>query len=355
MIEGIEPLLNRATARHLIFWASVVLYAVLSSSMQYYSGYVQIIEFHSMMILIQVIVAYVSIYLLMPRFLMNKQVVLFIFFLLLLLYVLYALYNLWIIHYYDVKYYEFYNSIGKNRSLKPFWVRFVDVPVVLSKFIKFVTPAVMLQMVISFSDRQQVLRLSEQKKEAELSALKNQLNPHFLFNTLNNLYALAIEKSDKTPEVIERLSEMLDYMLYRCNETFVLASKEIALIENYLALEKIRYGKRVEIAFDHHISEGACIGPLILLTFIENAFKHGVSQALKDAKVRISMKEQHGQLVFSVFNTVPPSAKAISSPKQEALGLKNVRQQLELLYPGKHVLRIEENSDSYSITLTVPV
>ena len=296
MIKGKEVWKNKVVAKHLLFWVVVSIYYVFSANMQYHSGYVQVIESNSIMVLVQIIVAYVSVYVLVPRFLMKRKVILFTLAMLLLLFCMHAVYSLYRINYYDIKYYEYYNSIGKALSQYPFWERFRDIPTVLSKFIKYVTPAVMLQMVISFNDRQQLLRLSEQKKEAELSALKNQLNPHFLFNTLNNLYALAIEKSDKTPEVIERLSEMLDYMLYRCNEAFVPVSKEIALIDNYLALEKIRYGKRVDIVFETNVGEGARIGPLILLTFIENAFKHGVSQALKDAQVRIVLSTSKGKL-----------------------------------------------------------
>ena len=121
----------------------------------------------------------------------------------------------------------------------------------------------------------------------ELKVLKNQLNPHFLFNTLNNLYALTLKKDDKAPEVIAKLSEILDFVLYRCNDDFVCMEKEIKLLENYISLEKLRYSEnRLAISFTKDIQENSKISPLILLTFVENAFKHGVINETEKAMIR---------------------------------------------------------------------
>jgi len=127
--------------------------------------------------------------------------------------------------------------------------------------------------------QQKVIELSEEKATAELNFLKAQIHPHFLFNTLNNLYTLTLEKSDDAPEVVEKLSGILDYLLYRCNEPRVSLQLEIALIEHYLTLESLRYGDRLNLSFTHHVDrpEAIMIAPLILISPVENAFKHGAN------------------------------------------------------------------------------
>ena len=176
------------------------------------------------------------------------------------------------------------------------------------------------------------------------------MNPHFLFNNLNNLYALSVEKSDKAPEVIKKLSDILDYILYGSDQKFVPIQKEIELIENYLALEHVRYEDRVIISFKNSITENCKIAPLLLLTFIENSFKHGVSLELKTAMVKIDLSNDNENIIFKIFNTKPLSN--IEKPiEKKAIGLTNVEQQLNLLYPNTHHLNIEETEESFSVTL----
>ena len=125
-----------------------------------------------------------------------------------------------------------------------------------------------------------------------------------MFNTLNNLYTLSIEKSDKVPGIIEKLSDILDYILYGSDKKFVPIQKEIELIENYLALEQIRYEDRVLISFKNSINESSKIAPLLLLTFVENAFKHGVSQELEIATLKISLSSDKDTILFHVFKHI---------------------------------------------------
>ncbi|WP_132066021.1 MULTISPECIES: sensor histidine kinase [Aquimarina] len=219
----------------------------------------------------------------------------------------------------------------------------------MSKSIKFLTPTALLLMFRFYKNQQNYLKLNEQKKIAELTALKNQLNPHFLFNTLNNLYALAIKKSDHAPEVIEKLSDILDYMLYRCNNKFVSIQKEIELIENYIALEKIRYGNRVRISFKNNSTEDSKIAPLLLLTFIENAFKHGVTQELKEAFISITISSDNHHIIFNIENS--KSTISAENKNQKCIGLSNVQKQLDLLYGDDYSLDIEEESDKYCVRL----
>ncbi len=303
-----------------------------------------------MVVFTQLLAAYVCLNLLIPKFLNRKKYIAFVVSLMALLFALFAIYNLFKYLYYDPKYFETYNDLEKYYAKASFLDRLGSPSVFLSKCIKFLTPTALLLVAQFYKNQQQFLQLKEQKKSAELLALKNQLNPHFLFNTLNNLYSLALEKSDKTPEVIERLSDILDYILYRCKDQYVPLQKEIELIENYLALEKVRYGKRVNIIFNKTVDQEANIAPLILLTLIENAFKHGVKHALNQAKITIVLNSQNHKVHFEISNT-KPNTKLESA--EEPLGLINLKKQLTLLYPQSHSLTIIDKNDQYVVNLTL--
>lgn len=349
-MKAIKYYFSNSIFQHTLFWICVLLYFVLTANFNFYSSYKQVLEFNTMVIFTQIITAYTCLNLLIPKFLNKKKYTLFIVSFLILLFLMFVVYNLFKLWYYDPKYYETYNELGKMYAKDSFLQRLAYPNVFLSKCIKFLTPTALLLMARFYKNQQQFLQLKEQKKTAELLALKNQLNPHFLFNTLNNLYSLALEKSDKTPEVIERLSDILDYILYRCKDKYVLLAKEIELIENYLTLEKVRYGKRVDIKFTHNIKPETKIAPLILLTFIENAFKHGVKQELKEAKITIDLAIEKNTINFKIENT-KPLTKMTSG--QEPLGLKNVKKQLELLYPNSYSLQISDTQKEYSVTLNL--
>lgn len=174
--------------------------------------------------------------------------------------------------------------------------------------------------------------LERDKNIAELKALKSQLHPHFLFNTLNNLYALTVQKSDKAPETVERLSQMLDYILYQCNDRLVSLEKEVQLLENYISLEQLRYGDEIEITFVKAYSENGKIAPLLLLSIVENAFKHGASASLTKPAIRIDLHQEGEQLYFIVQNTKNEPLQNQDTNPSKGIGVPNVKQQLELLY-----------------------
>ena len=323
---------------------------MLTSSLSNYpEGYLQLFHSIAKLTIPQIITAYVCLYVLVPKFLDTKKTVAFIISFFVLLIVMYAFYLVINNFIYEPKYYHTYTDLQKKYAAPTYFEDITNVSYFLNKAIKFITPTALLLMFRFYKNQQKYLKLNEQKKTAELTALKHQLNPHFLFNTLNNLYALAIKKSDQTPEVIEKLSDMLDYMLYRTNETFVPLRKEIELIENYLSLEKVRYGKRVKISFENTIENEVKIAPLLLLTFIENAFKHGVSQELKEAYINISIIAKNNNIVFTIENS--KSKTAIEKRNEQCIGLKNVKKQLELLYTDNYNLEIDDKVDSYKVVL----
>ena len=336
--------------KHILFWVCVFLYFMFSSNVtNFEGGYLQLFHSTCKIVIPQIITAYVCLFVLVPKFLNTKKTVLFIILLLVLLLAMYAFYLVLHMYFYEPKYYQYYSDIEKYYAEQTYWERLSNPSVLLSKSIKFLTPAALLLMALFYKNQQKYLKLNEQKRTAELTALKHQLNPHFLFNTLNNLYALALKKSDQTTEVIEKLSDMLDYMLYRTNDTFVSVQKEIELIENYLSLEKVRYGKRVKISFENNIKNDVKIAPLLLLTFIENAFKHGVSQELKEAYINISIINVDNHIVFTIENS--KAKTPIEKKDGEGIGLKNIKKQLELLYADNYDLEISDNLDVYKVVL----
>lgn len=212
------------------------------------------------------------------------------------------------------------------------------------------------KMVYDWFQRERDLRIMENENmQSELRFLRSQINPHFLFNTLNSLYALSLKKSDKTPDSIIRLSELMRYMLYDCNDKTVPLTKEIEYIRNYLELERLRHSQNVDIRFELvGETEDLVIAPLLFSPFLENAFKHGVNRHIKESSVLVSLELDGNQLHLSVINSKP---KEVEIEKKESksisggIGLENVRRRLALLYPDAYSLDIKEDAQYYEINL----
>ncbi|WP_259014261.1 sensor histidine kinase [Emticicia fluvialis] len=198
--------------------------------------------------------------------------------------------------------------------------------------------------------RELAQELAKERLANELRFLKAQTNPHFLFNTLNNIYGLARKKSDDTAEVVLRLSKLLRFMLYETNKPFLPVEVELKIIEDYLELEKIRYNQRLKIGFSKTLDNLSIpIAPLILLPFIENAFKHGVGESIHDSFINIDIKLKNGYLFYQVENS---KSEDVSVENNEKIGLINVSRQLELLYP-EHRLTISRLPSSFKIVLEI--
>ena len=196
--------------------------------------------------------------------------------------------------------------------------------------------------------------LKEEKLEAELKFLKSQIHPHFLFNTLNNLYALTLDKSDQAPEVVMKLSSLLDYMLYEANDPKVSLEKEIELIRNFLDLEKIRYGDRVKIDFElNGNSSGYYIAPMLLLPFVENSFKHGLSKQTTNPWININVNLERGLLHFNVSNSQGKLKDDKKESYTEGIGLSNVKRRLDLLYQKNYSLTIKDEETLFEIDLYI--
>lgn len=195
--------------------------------------------------------------------------------------------------------------------------------------------------------------LTTQSMQSELRFLKNQINPHFLFNTLNSLYALTLKKSDEAPEIVLRLAEIMRYMLYECNERQVYLSREIQYLENYLELEKLRQKPDTEISLriEGEVSN-QMVAPLLFVPFVENSFKHGLNNHLQNSGyVRMVMRVSDDQLEFEVENSKIETAPRISHPRSGGIGLQNVRKRLDLMYPGQYQLDITDEPHRYAVRL----
>lgn len=208
-----------------------------------------------------------------------------------------------------------------------------------------------LKFSIDWYEQKKVLQeIRVEKLQAEINYLRSQVNPHFLFNALNNLYALTIKKSDEAPDVVLKLSELMEYMLYESDETYVPLEKEVNYLSNYLELEKIRQGNNADIRLTVTGNMDSClIPPFLILPLVENAFKHGISKAVHHAFLHIHV-EAGPPLEVRIENN-KLNFKQVA--QNGGIGLMNLRKRLELLYPNKHILQITEKPDRYEVLLKI--
>jgi len=203
----------------------------------------------------------------------------------------------------------------------------------------------------------QKLQMKKEKTDAELELLRAQLHPHFLFNTLNNLYTLILEKSGKAPGMLSRLSAILSYVLNDCQATEVQLKKEIAFCRDYIELESERYGDRLDLCVEFPDDIGGwddigdkLIAPMLFQPFIENAFKHGAAEQVGKVWMSISLSVRGDQLLFRVINSAD---LAVRERPAGGIGIANIQRRLELLYPDRHQLVREQDEDKHFISLTI--
>jgi len=227
----------------------------------------------------------------------------------------------------------------------------------LLEAIQFYSPAMGLLAWESYQDRHKsaikLQRLEKDRIATELKFLKTQLNPHFLFNTLNNLYSYVITKSPKAPEMILYLSGILDYVLYKSRESKVTLAEEVETISHFLELEKIRYGQRLKVDFSTSGALSASISPLLLLSIVENAFKHGASGDIESPVIKIKIHSTEERILCTVSNTKSPYIGELNDEYKKETQISNIRRQLQLIYPDRHLLEIDSKGDNFSLSLTL--
>ena len=198
-----------------------------------------------------------------------------------------------------------------------------------------------------FDQNNKINTLGKEKAEKELDFLKQQINPHFFFNTLNNLYALSLQKSEQTPEVIMQLSDLMRYVIYKGKEDYVSVGEEIEYVLDYVQLQRLRHHQKLDFVFENNLSDTTIpVPPILFIVLVENAFKHGVEKVEQDAFVHMSIENEEDNLYFTITNSKEEARKP-----SNGIGIDNLKRRLDLLYPNRYDLDFSEDQHSFKATL----
>jgi hypothetical protein len=345
--QKLPEIFRNRVLQHTLFWvAHVVFYGLLYGSFE--ENYRQTFLEELIYLPMRMIFTYFSLYFLLPRFLLpGKYWSFFIWFILssfiagiVQRFIAFNIdYPLYYPQYLADPFFYFPKIVKMFVGIYP--VAFIAVAIKLLKY--------------WYDNKQAQQILTQERLQAELKFLKTQIHPHFLFNTLNNLYALTLKKSDKAPETVLKLSELINYMLYECTSDEVPLSKELKFIRNYIDIEKMRYGEKldVEIRVTGEVGERK-IAPLILLPFVENCFKHGASEDLQQSWVKLTVDVQPHVIIIKVENN-KASENGHAHHRKEGIGIQNAKRRLDLVYPKAHELKIFNGEETFLVVLTIRV
>jgi two-component system, LytTR family, sensor kinase len=331
-------------ALHTLFWCGVLLFYIYFFGTES-NNFTYVFSFSLFLMPITIAATYVSIYVLIPEYLIKKKYFLF---------ALYSGYTLIISSYLiviSVFYGLIYLSSFVYDDLPPISRNLLFVSVAVYLVVVLVSAFKLLKLNLKHAEKTKkldtkILETQLKLKEQELNYLKMQIHPHFLFNTLNTMYGFALKKADETPEMILKLSNLLDYLLYQVDKPLVLIKDDLNHIDDYIALEKMRFNDTLDISFiKENISENTQIAPMLLLPFIENSFKHGIiKNGLLSIKIRITCTEE--KIHFDIENTSSNSEK-----NSKGIGLENLQKRLALLYKGNYKLNIASEKNLFKVSL----
>jgi len=253
----------------------------------------------------------------------------------------------------------FLNHFFRVLVLFPFYIQFNYNPGSLnpwaaSSYLSMNVMAATGSMIVLFKSwmkkQKEYLSAEKEKVNAELQLLKAQVHPHFLFNTLNNIYSFSLENSNKTPQLILKLSSLLSYMLYDCKEAEVLLEKEIEIMKNYIDLEKERYHNRLDVSINiEGDMKDKYIAPLVLLPFLENAFKHGASEQIEKSWLSMEIYSNRNLLRCKIVN----SKNENQLLSKNGIGIENVKKRLTFIYPDKHELKLNDEGSFFVVSLLI--
>lgn len=296
------------------------------------------------------LVAYVNLYVLFPYFFRKKRYIVYGVSATLLLFIASVLGRTLIEKVIEPTFYS------DTTEIEPVFIWYL----IFKGMLWFLSPVLLFTLVIKmfkqwFDQEQHNQEIAKEKLAAELNFLKAQVHPHFLFNTLNNLYALTLQSSPAAPKVVLKLSELMSYMLYDSQANSILLTKEILHIKNYLELEKLRYNSRLDVSLNvSGETDTKKIAPLLLIPFVENAFKHGVSNETDTVWVTIDIKVKTDWLIVKVENSYTENEIVINKTHDKnGIGLQNIMRRLNLLYPHDHELVLKKESDRYLVDLKI--
>jgi hypothetical protein len=332
-------LFNSRILRHLLFWILVISFYTLFFGRQN-KEYTLTMFFISLLMPVTIGTTYFINYYLIPKYLLKGK------------YKSFALYFIYTINfsvYLDMIIILVTFMIMADYKAANMAGATMDIMLIIAATFMVVFFGVAIKLIFLWiKSLKQNQKLMMEKVESELKFLKTQIHPHFLFNTLNNLYSLTVDKSDKAPEVVLKLSELLNYMLYECSPKFVPLEKEIAQLQNYINLESLRYSDRLnlELKITGEI-KGQQIAPLLLITLLENCFKHGVMRAIGKSWIRVEINSSEEKIYINISNSKGKS----SNSGKDGIGLQNLQNQLNLLYDGKHTFSITDKEKEFVINL----
>ena len=327
---------------HLIFWVCLFLYEWLPSS-SIHDCYQVAFNAAVLNVPIIMIATYFTTFITVERFLLNKNYWAFALSLLGSLIVFGMMRR-------TVNFYMLFTVLYPQKAVTLFYLPKIIMDAVNVHL--FAGLGSMIYIIRKWTEQQRVNeKLMKEKLAAELDLLKSQVQPHFIFNTLNNIYMLSLKQSPQTSEMIYRLSALLSYMLYDSKRQFIEVEKEVDYIKNYINLEKIRYGERLDVQLTvFNNRQTLYVPPLLFLPLVENAFKHGVSNAVEDSWVHIDVSLKKKTLIFKIENSIS-SDKYESNGFGNGLGLDNLRRRLDILYPNRHELKLINDECSHLAVL----
>lgn len=347
----LDRILQNRVLSHVLFWCSFLfiftILGVLDSGTFKPNALTNLAMLPS-----QIAAAYLLNYYQWPKLLFKRKYMLFLLSLLLSVYFLSAFARFNVVHIVEPFFRENFEQETIQEILSDFvYIFSVYCPAVYTyALIMLAVKAIKTR----FEEKHQIELLQKEKATNELRFLKAQIQPHFLFNTLNNLYALTLSKSDLAPQVVLKLSELLDFILYQSDQEYIAIEKEIELIQGFIDLESLRYGNALDVTFSKTIDNvNAPIAPLILLPLVENAFKHGISSDPKNAKINIDITVVNNTVKFKVFNTKRKDIEKHLQNQKSGIGTGNLNRQLEINYAGRYTLSIDEKADSYFVELLI--
>ncbi|GAB3906398.1 sensor histidine kinase [Mucilaginibacter boryungensis] len=331
---------------HVAFW--IVVFAFFTIIYAIKSTYLVAARNNLFYVPIHMAYFYAIAYWLIPVYLLTARYLKFALYLIVLIFfitVISRLIDIWIVVPYTIKNVRDIDWDYIEISKQTFWQK-------LSSPLYFINALKAVNLVVWFAVVIKLFKLWYERKQAalqaELNGLKGQVHPHFLFNTLNNLYALTLNNSPKSPQVVLGLSGLLRYMLYECNTDSVPLSKEILMLQQFISLEKLRYEDRLDLTFNIYGNpDHKMIAPLLMLPLIENAFKHGTSEKIGQAWININLYIEEDDLRLKVSNSKPDMTTTDAEKYIGHIGLTNLQKRLNLLYPATHKLKIMDDEDAF--------
>lgn len=344
----LESSLKQNISFQILFWMALLLFSSVRSYGEYSrDGFEQMVIYNVCHWVFQIIGANFIYYVLIRKYFDQKKYILFSGYLVISIYVISVVNRIFIVYMAE----PFFIETPKDSLISIFtdinYLLFhYAFPVISGAFI-FIS----VMFILRYKDeKQNATILLQEKAELELKSLKSQLNPHFLFNTLNNIYSLSLINSEKTSESISRLSDILDYILYKGQRNQIPVSEELTIINDYIALESLRYNDRLKIHQFIKIDSPNTVPPLLYLTLVENAFKHGAGKIAEEVEIHIHLETNTNNSIFRIENTCVSD----TCIKEEGIGLQNIEKQLQHQYRDHFKLNISHENNTFKVEINTP-